>query len=585
MNTRKLFAFALFSALLLFFQVSAWGAVVPMVTQSISLNPGWNAVYLEVQPMSNSPAVVFKDLPSGSSVWAWTGKNDSVQFVQDPSEAPVITPKWLAIFASAAESGLNNLYAITANSAYLIHVAGSSPLTMNIDGRPTIRHKGWVPDSFNLTGFGFSSTPPTFATFFASSNSHKNQAIYRLNTVTGAWEMVSNPATTAMRSGEAFWIYCQSGSDYQGPLTVEADNADGLDFGAGITILSLTVNNSSTLDRAVTVTQLNAASPVSLAFRTYDATSGKILTSSLSGMPPLTVKAGGSTVISLEAMRGSFTGSAATVLEFTDVQGNRVRVPVTAISNPINSYPGLWSGVTVLNKVSQLSDLTGTAPDFVSGEATTTPAELNLNLILHQDTNGQVRLLKQVIVMYRDGRRNLDGTPASNGKYVALTDDKLIPNYKGVAQKDGTAVGRRLSAIGFDYSPSTDASFGTDFDNTALKCSGSISSTVTCRLILESSASSTHPTNPFLHRYHPDHDNLASDYTTFKQEVNRIVRDVTLVFDSTPKTNPSNSPPGWGVSVLGGTYTEYIRGLAKGPIKVEGNFTLKLAADVQILNQ
>ena len=591
MNKSKIFASALLFALLLSLQALAWGAAVPTVTQAISLNPGWNAVYLEVAPLSNSPAVVFKDLPSGSSVWAWTGKDDSVQFIQDPGEPQVNSPKWLAIFASAAESNLNNLYAITANSAYLVHVAGNSPLTMNIEGRPTIRHKGWVPDSFNLSGFGFAGSPPTFATFFAPSNSHRNQAIYRLNNTTGAWQIVNNPATTAMRSDEAFWIYCQSGSDYQGPLTVEADGSDGLDFGVGITILPLTLNNSSTIDRTVTVSQLGAANAVALAYRSYDATSGKILTTPLTGMPPVTVKAGSSSVITLAVMRKNFTGSAASVLELTDGQGARVRVPVTATSNSINGYPGLWSGTATLNKVSQLTDLVkvGNAsfvlPD--NYEAKTTPASLNLNLILHQDKSGQVRLLKQAVIMYQDGTRNPDGTPRTNGRYVALTKDSLIPNYSGVTQRDGSKVGRRLSAIGFDYSPSTDATFGTDFDNTALKCSGSISTTVSCKLILDSSASNTHPTNPFLHKYHPDHDNRGegANFANFKQEVNRITRDVKLVFDATPLTNPTNPPPGWGVTVLGGTYTEQIRGLAKGPIKLQGNFTINLATDVDLLNQ
>jgi hypothetical protein len=581
---KRLFASALFFALLLSLQAIAWGAAVPTVTQTLSLNPGWNAVYLEVEPLSNSPAVVFKALPSGSSVWAWTGKDDSVQFIQDPSETPVTAPKWLAIFTSAAESSLNNMFAITANSAYLIHVAGTSSRTINVEGRPTIRHKGWVPDSFNLTGFGFAGSPPTFAAFFAPSNSHKNQAIYRLNNTTGAWEIVNNPATTTMRSGEAFWIYCQSGSDYQGPLTVEADGSDGLDFGVGITILSLTLNNSSTSDRTVAVSQLSGANPVALAFRTYDATGGKILTNPLSGMSPVTVKAGGSSVVTLAVLRGSFSGAAASVLEFTDTQGSRVRVPVTATSNPINGYPGLWTGSATLNKVSQLSD-SGPAPGFASGDAKPTPAPLSLNLILHQDKIGQVRLLKQAVVMFKDQSYNEVGTPLSKGRYVVLTKDSLIPNYSGVTQRDGSKVGRRISAIGFDYSPSTDVTYGTDFDGTALKCSGSISTAIECRPVLESSATATHPTNPFLHRYHPDHDNLASDFRTFSQEVNRITRTVTLVFDPIPLSNPTNPPPGWGVTMLGGTYTEYISGLAKGPIKLQGNFTISLATDVDLLNQ
>lgn len=584
MNTRKLIAIAMFFALLLALGATAQATAVPTVTQTISLNPGWNAIYLEVQPLSNSPAVVFKDIPKGSSVWAWTGKDDSVQFIQDPSETPVTSPKWLAIFASSTESSLNNLHAISANNAYLIRIPEGNPLTISIEGRPTIRHKGWIPDSFNLTGFGFTSTPPSFATFFAPSSSHVSQAIYRLNNTSGAWEIVNNPATTTMRSGEAFWVYCQSSSDYQGLLAVEADNADGLDFGVGITIMNLTVLNPSAIDKKVSVTQLSAANPVALGYRTFDATSGGLLTLPLSDMPQITVKAGGSTVITLAAQRGSFSGTAASVLEFTDNQGSRVRVPITATSNPVNGYPGLWTGAASLNKVSQLTD-SGPEPDFANGEAKTTPAELNLNLILHQDDSGQVRLLKQVIMMFKDGTLNSDGSVATAGRYVLLTKDSLITGYSGVTQRDGAKVGRRLSAVGFDYSPSTDAALGTDFDGTALKCSGSISGTVTCQAILESSASGTNSTNPFLHRYHPDHDNLESDFSTFKQEVNRIVRDVTLVFDSTPKENPTNPPPGWGVTVLGGTYTEHIRGLAKGPIKVEGNFTIRLASDVKQLNE
>lgn len=582
MKRMLLFSSNLTLMLFLFLNVTAWGAD-PMVTQTLTLNPGWNAVYLEVQPLSNSPAQVFNGLPNGSSVWAWLGKDDSVQFIQDPSESPVNKPKWLAIFTVADEVELTNLYAITANSAYLIQIpAGLPPMTLTVTGRPTIRHKGWVPDSFNLVGFGFTSTPPTFASFFASSSSHKDQAIYRLNNVSGAWEMLNNPAAATMRSGEAFWVYCKSGSDYQGPLMVEANNADGLDFGAGITLLTLELKNVSSSNKTVSVAQLSAPNPEALAYRRYDAAIGRILTEPLSGMAPITVKAGGSSVITLAAQRGSFSGSAAWVLEFTDGQGSRVRVPVTATSNPINSS-GLWAGAATLNKVSQLSD-SGPAPDFTNGEAKPTTAELTLNLILHQDKFGQVRLLKQVIMMYKDRTLNPDGSVATNGRPVALTKDSLISNYSGVTQRDGAKVGRRLSAVGFDYSQSVD----TDFDNTALKCSGSISTTVACQLILKSSQ----PTNPFLHRYHPDHDNLTPDYAPYppdyalyKQEVNNIARDVTLEFDPTPKENPDNPPPGWGVSILGGTYTEYIRGLAKGPIKVQGNFTLRLASDVDSLNE
>lgn len=472
----------------------AAAALEPTVTQSISLNPGWNAVYLDVQPLSNLPSEVFRDLPAGSSVWAWTGKQESAEFIQDPGEAPFKMSKWLSIFTDADKASLNNFYAIHANSAYLVELPGGTPpLTLTIAGKPTLRHKAWIPDSFNLVGFDFSSPPPTFGTFFAPSLSHKNQAIYRLNN-SGTWELVSNPGAVAMRSGEAFWIYCQAGSDYQGPLAAEAEGVDGLDFGEGITVLKLTLNNFSSSDRNAAVSQLVSTSPVPLAFRKYDPGSGLIVTRPLAEMPPLAVRAGGSTVLTLAVQRGDFSGSAASVLEVTDGAGLRVRVPVTASSNRSASYPGLWSGAASINRVSQLVD-SGAAPDFLPGEPKPTPSEMNLNLILHQDGTGQVRLLKQAIVMYRDPTYNADGTKATNGRYVVLTDDKLIPNYSGVTLRDNAKVGRRLSAVAFDYSPSAD----TEFENTALRCSGVISGEVVCRMVLE-----------FIGGKHPSHEPLSA---------------------------------------------------------------------------
>ena len=561
MNKSLLLVSVLFLALCTLLQTTAGAAraagPVPTVTQSVTLNPGWNAVFLEVQPLSNSPAAVFKGLPSGSSVWAWLGKDDSVQFIQDPSDPMVTKPKWLAIFASSAESSLNNLYALSANTPLLVQLpAGSAPLTLNIAGRPTIRHRGWVPDSFNLTGFGFATLPPTFASFFASSPSHKGQDIYRLNNASGAWEKV--PATTAMRSGEAFWIYCTSGSDYQGPLSVESHGADGLDFGTGVTLLSLTLRNASASPLSVSVAQSDAANPRALVldYRYNDAANAAAPMLPLAGMPAVPVPAGASSVVTLAVRRGSFSGQAASVLELSDGQGGRFRVPVTATSNAANSFPGLWSGVVTLNQVSP-----------ISGDPTATPAPLKLNLLLHQDRRGQVRLLKQVIMMHKDG------SFAKNGRDVALTEDALIPNYSGVVQKDGAKVGRRLSAVGFDFSPGAAGSGATDFAGTALNCGGAISGDVSCSISLAKSA----PTNPFWHRYHPDLGRETNSH--------QIGRSVLLHFQRDPAVNPDNPHAGWGVTELGGTYTETITGLAKGPIKVKGNFTLNLASDVDLLNE
>lgn len=48
------------------------------VTQTIELQPGWNSIFLEVQPASNDTVSVFNGLPI-SSVWTWIPKDGSAQ--------------------------------------------------------------------------------------------------------------------------------------------------------------------------------------------------------------------------------------------------------------------------------------------------------------------------------------------------------------------------------------------------------------------------------------------------------------------------------------------------------------------------
>src|SRR5580765_2794861 len=63
-------------------------------TQTITLNPGWNAVFLEVQPANDDCDVVFQGVPV-ESVWAWNRRFSSVQFIQDASKLVPGQPDWL----------------------------------------------------------------------------------------------------------------------------------------------------------------------------------------------------------------------------------------------------------------------------------------------------------------------------------------------------------------------------------------------------------------------------------------------------------------------------------------------------------
>lgn len=187
---------------------------------------------------------------------------------------------------------------------------------------------------------------------------------------------------------------------------------------------------------------------------------------------------------------------------------------------------------------------------------TRTSAPLDLRLLFHVDATGTVRLLKEVIQMF----------DSANAQYVLLTDHTLVPNYTGVAFRDGVPVGRRLSAIGFDFA------------GQHLECPGEVmsSGTVTCTFILPSD----HPTNPFLHRYHPDHDNLDARYENTVEEAYQVGREIVLSFSSRYPPDEDEpiravQPLGWGLSLLGGTYTETLTGLHKDTITVSGPFILR----------
>jgi len=98
------------------------------VTQSFVLQPGWNAIYLEVQPTDNRASSVFANLPF-STVWTRAERLSSVEFIQNASEELFSQPGWLAWFnPSRADAFLGNLYAVSANRAYLVEVTNNAPI-------------------------------------------------------------------------------------------------------------------------------------------------------------------------------------------------------------------------------------------------------------------------------------------------------------------------------------------------------------------------------------------------------------------------------------------------------------------------
>ncbi len=194
-------------------------------TQTIALTRGWNAVFLEVYPADPEPAAVF-DGTAVDVVATVFSRSSSVQFVTEPGVDLFRQGGWGVWYAEdRPDAFLKTLHAIHGQQAYLIHAR--EDFTWSITGAVVPPRVDWCSDAYNLVGFSVSATgAPTFAQFFAGSPAHQPLWIYRL--VSGTWRRVMDPTAEVMRSGEAFWVYCDGASNYQGPLRVETPTHQGL---------------------------------------------------------------------------------------------------------------------------------------------------------------------------------------------------------------------------------------------------------------------------------------------------------------------------------------------------------------------
>jgi hypothetical protein len=573
-----------FLNLLLAFLIVGLAATVKAqsTTQPVTLNPGWNAVWLEVEPQDNATDAVFEDLEIGS-VWTWLNPETPAEFIQSVSEAEFKQAGWQRWFPPAREESiLNNLFRIQANRAYLIRFDGASPTVWTVTGRPSVRRPVWSPDGFSLRGLPVDpASPPTFLNFFRHSSAHFEaenstlQPMFRLNSATGAWVAVA--PTDPVQSGHAYWIFTAGASDYSAPLDLTLEIGDGLDFGLNVAELGLRIRNFRPTQSTALFTDSASAGTV-LSHLDFDSVAGNQWLP-LSAPLALPVASAGEVDIDLAVRRQDQTiALKESVLDIRDGAGTRHRVPVSsqklgvpASGTTPSATPlaGLWVGAATLNAVSEAHSSDPSTP-------TPTPSELSLRMILHVDAGGQVRLLKEVTQMWRDG--TFTTGPGGGqvidqpGEYVLLTDDSLIPQFSGAVARDSETAGRRLSTVGYDF-PSTPAA-----NFLGLTGSFGIGGNLAGTLLLPAD----HPTNPFKHKYHPDHDNLNERFDGPAEESFDVTRQIALSFAAAPPTGRASVD--FGYNEMAGSYRETITGIHKNALQLEGTFFLRRLTTIAELN-
>ncbi|MGO8678838.1 MAG: hypothetical protein ACLQVX_23585 [Limisphaerales bacterium] len=592
------------------------GLFAQWTTQTIPLQPGWNAVFLEIQPTPRDCDTLFKGIPV-ESVWSWNRRFSTAQYIQDPNSLIPGQPDWLVYLpASSPDRAVNNLFTLLTEHAYLVKLStNASPVSWTITGQPAPRGPAWVPDSFNLCGFHVDpGAPPTFQEFFAGSPAQSGRPMLRLSSG-GAWVPV-NPASDRISPGVAYWIQSAGFSTYAGPLQIVFAQGRSIDYGLSLTEQTFTLQNTSTAARTVTIAQSPSlpppggvaplAGPVPLSYwRTVLPTNFGF--QPLTGPLTNTIPAGGSWAIRLAVRRpdmapppnnpGPIEPMYESLLQVSDGAGTLWRVPVTSQGkqsaasagllrrqrsrtrrsreNPQDAgadpQAGLWVGSAVINAVSEPANVVnGTNP-------TPTAQGFSLRLLLHLDNSGQARLLQKVLMMWQNGTytNTPNGVQVTDqpGTYVLVTDDSLIPQFSGAALRGGQPVARRFSSGSFAFDAPIALAGSGPF--------GGGNSLFVCTNVL----SYTNVLNPFVHQYHPDHDNYDDSHTTLLAdgvECPTITRQITLQFTASDPNGLAMS--GWGDNQVGGIYSETIIGLYSRPLYVQGTFRLSLTCNVGVLN-
>ena len=554
--------------------------------QTFTLQPGWNAIYVELEPNQADIEDVFAGLPV-ASVWRWIPTNGGPEFITDPAESLQNIDGWFAWFPEPKpEAFLSNLFKISGNTAYLVKLEGSASRQLTITGKPRLKPIAWQPNSFTLTGLPVSrSNPPSFSEYFSASTAHQSQPMYTLGS-NGQWTLVTSPGSTNIESGRAYWIYTKGNSRYQGRMRVVLDQGETLEYSAALTEVRIVLRNQSDLPGSFELQRLGAGD-LPLSYLVVDSESGEKGWPALQQALTVDVEAGGESFVTLAIRRRDFSSDRMEqIIQVSNELGDRVLLfaggnrmqPTTApralanvLANAkqslaVESYAGLWVGDISIDAVSEAQ----------SGGTTPTPVgrPFAQRFLFHVDASGKVRLLKDVIQMWEEGVSvpsaqdpNLDEVSVP-GRYVLLTDKSLLSLYTGAVNRGGASVGVRYSTVAYD------------FDGDQLELGGAFGpgNQLSGNIVVESDL----PTNPFLHKYHPDHDNLDEQFLNPRVEAYQVVRNVQLVFTDQDPTGVT--PPGWGSTVLGGEYHESITGLHKNAIFTSGVFRLHRVSAVPVLN-
>ena len=532
-------------------------------TQSFKLKPGWNAVYLHV----DASHAVIGDLDGLNEditdIWLWKPKLKADQFIEDPDIPTDGKSRWIRWNKDLGPSSA--LQRLIGNSSYLIKYgikAEDGTWTPSNDGQWDIKGQP-LPPSYNWTSTGLNfigladnlDTGKSFEQFFpaqvlndAEFHTYKGGELSNEDGSRNP-DKVHALRTTPVQRGEAFWMRVgDSFNSYFGPFDLVLQESDGAHFGESKQQYRILIRNRVEESLSVTMTLKDTedppegqpalknglqvlvkgeANPTDLSYGYKRLENGGASVWTLSPSKSGTVGADSSQEIIIGIDRHNMEGQPGDVfggiLEFKDSLGLvKYEVPITSI---IPSNSGLWVGdvqvwavrhdITFFRKKNEEdveTDENGeAASDGINDTYGPVPENYPLRFIFHRHNSdsAQTKLFQRVYYGLRKG--------------AELANDFVVTNDERALDRSSLGAARRIAAAHLPWTK----------ENNGWNCEGDISmgSNMTAKVNL---SYNDRISNPFIHAYHPDHDNLDAK---FKNELNQgneswgINREMTFGFD------------------------------------------------------
>jgi len=539
-------------------------------TTTYSLKGGWNAIYLHGDATHATPDQLFAAHPEVLEVWRWNPNPNQTQFTSTPLLPSNGTPEWSKWVRGL---GGSSLIGLSGQAAYLVKCSGASTTSyaVPIAHRLLPPSNTWVRNGANLLGFPSSNASgnfPTFSNYFATFPAAiaANSKIFKY--IGGEFStsnplQIFSPSSERLDRNQAYWFSSEVVGNFYAPVHITFSSSGGLGFGRQTSVITARVMNRTAAVMSLTIAPVESNSPptgmepitgpVPLTRRTLDAQANWVetplaaaVTEAIAPNSSIELSFG----IDRSAMSGGVDALFASLLRFTD-SGKLfdILVPATARQS---SLAGLWIGEATVTAVESKPEADAVTP---------TASSFPLRYLVHVSDTGTASVLSQVFM----------------GPLAAAPHDFGLCSSESGLKADAKSAARRIVATHLPLDLVLDSGSG----------SFAIGSSLTRTIVLPYDD----PTNPFVHQYHPDHDNKSGQTTLVSgQESHTVTRVVTFTFTATPPDGGSTI--GWGSSVLGGTYAEIVSGLHKDSagvgtgdgIHLTGTFELRRASELGTLN-